>query len=273
MSTINLLTDNPAFDYDPELYIRLIPVGNIDPRLIYFRVRNNTRVGIRFISSYGIEFRTCNVPDIDGDILYLQGYEANTFEKILCIKRKAFISILNSVIEFNIINSPLFSNNWVNDFDTSCKQCGIIHSIFDESMYCDTCKGELHACYNCDSEDANILFNGVYYCDNCIDITYCNNCFTYAPVRQKLFSVPSDYHGDTKRINLCSDCYPLPLTLGREHHYHYVPEVFNFWDIVKDNRVRDVVAKPKKLYMGIEIESCLKQHSHTNLEIKKILDI
>lgn len=220
-------------------------------------------------------FRSSIGPElVNNTILYLHGSDSSMNDDILVAYNEVMKNIIKTCIEFDPSIAML---PWVKEFTFRCKTCGLYFNIFDfsnnYSEYCHSCVTQLKICVSCGATDAEYEFGGEYFCRNCTSSVPCQNCGKEVRTKCKEVLVPSDYHGTNKYINLCPDCYDKDIEYGKEHHYHYTPNNYIFWDINnKGERIQRRKTKGK-LFMGTEIEAMFPPKIHTNVTLAKILNV
>ena len=237
-------------------------------------IENQDRT-ISYNASNGVKLRSDACPEISDPYLFLQG-SLNTMNntEIAIADWEFILKCCVAVKEYNEVNSFVGSISG----HIPCKKCNTHHAWDTLSIkgYCVDCLANLFECASCNSLEGFISFDGKYYC-NCGAVfkSTCQNCGTkHIYIKPKHVQVPTDYHGENKTVNLCSDCYSLPLQYGMEHHYNYKPEQLNFWSVgKKGERVKQSIIPPKVLYMGIEFEVLFPTWTQENLQIQKILSI
>lgn len=219
-------------------------------------------------------FRSSIGPELINNILYLHGSDSSMNNDILVASSDDMKNIINTCIEFD----PLIAlDTWVEDFKFKCKTCGKYFTIHDfndtHSAYCHTCATQLKVCTCCGAAGAEYKFGGHYFCEDCTSSIPCQSCGKEIRTKYREVSVPSDYHGTVKSIYLCSDCYDKDIEYGKEHHYHYTPDDYIFWDINNKGKRIQCRKTEGKLFMGMEIEAMFPPKIHTNITLAKILNI
>lgn len=251
-----------------------------------FNIINSDR-SINFnleINRKNIILKSSNRPEWTSEypeILFLQGESREYDNETITIPRKNLKYFLFAIYQYNQENAPQahIANTFIETYKFKCVHCNrnksVIHFHPKHFDYCLECAVNIHSCADC-GELAPHKFGSFYYCDNCVVINgYCQNCEEERYlVKSKTIDLPNDYHGSAKRIYLCADCWTQDIYMGREHHYHYTPDTFTFWDydFRKKKRIKRATPLNNVLYMGTEIEAQFLPKKHTNIVIGKILN-
>ena len=236
--------------------------------------------GLHIILKYSLR------PEWDQDtpnVLFLQGSNTEFDNDFVEIPRKNLKFFLFAIWKYNsTLEASLEEDlSWINIHKFKCKHCSGIKSVtqFDQINfeYCLTCKDDLKICADCGRLGAEHLFGGECFCNNCVcKNSYCQMCEQEHKVTRRLDAVDfSDYHGGSKHLNSCMDCYGTDIELGAELIYTYKPKIFNFMDYDFKKEKYTVFNTPLNnvLYMGTEIEAVFYEKKHVNVVLGKILKL
>ena len=251
---------------------------------VVFRIRSTFRDGRSiFSATNGIRFNHCSVPEVSGYAVYLLGDTPERDDALCKCGNNRLYMILQAIDEYHLSQDPRWVRKpWMDSITFFCNECGFSHpySNMETNGLCKTCVASFATCGCCGNRRVHSrmrTYNGTLLCPECCVEGRCNLSGNTGILRKKEFTVVGDYHGDDKHGYFCSACYDKEVKLGVEHHYHYVPDQFFFWDIDpktgKRKFVEDIHYTKGRLFMGIEIESMFPSWSLTNVVLGNIQDV
>ena len=264
--------------------------GNAAERTTSFQIVNNEREIKQDIylenKDVTIYLRASACPENQYPTLFLQGTDVTREDRVVTASIEEFRDFVSAILQYNRALDLEYSG-WADSIKYPCTACGgeFSPNAMSEAHpdYCKACVETLKICAGCGALGATHVFGTDIFCNNCVSQgSVCQVCATGNKVtRNRSVTVPEDYHGRQKNVRICPDCWGKELVLGGEHHYHYRPEQFYFWDIKgvskktksAGKRVCATAPQDKVLYMGTEIEAIFPKNSHTNIVIAKILEV
>jgi len=266
--------------------IKLIFDAQSSRDIIKIKIKNTTLIDFTLdVGGTQIRLKSSLRPEWDNDtpnVLFLQGSDTEFDNDFVEIPRKNLKYFLFAIWKYNEqFPPPPEGISWINIHKFKCKHCNGIKSVtqFDQTNfeYCLTCKDDLKICANCGRLCAEHIFEGEYFCNNCVyKDSYCQICEQEHKVTRRLGVVDfTDYHGGNKHLDSCADCYGTDINLGAELTYTYKPKIFNFMDYDFKKEKYTVLSAPLNnvLYMGTEIEAVFYEKKHVNVVLGKILEL